>query len=51
MADYDGYEPTGALQNLVNEDHDWIQQYGRDHPEHFGGMWVADHHFYAALLQ
>lgn len=40
MNEYDGDEPTGELQMLVNADMQRIMAYGREHPGEFGGTWL-----------
>lgn len=40
MDDYDGDEPTGDLQILVNEDTQRIMAYGQEHAGEFGGSWL-----------
>jgi hypothetical protein len=40
VQDYDGDEPTGELQTLVNQDMTRILEYGQDHPDDYGGRWL-----------
>jgi hypothetical protein len=40
VKNYDGDEPTGALQMLVNQDMEQILAYGQDHPDHHAGRWL-----------
>jgi hypothetical protein len=38
---YDGEEPTGQIQALVNEDLQRIMGYGLSHPDEYGGCWLT----------
>lgn len=40
MAAYDGYEPSGELQQLVHADLWRIGEYGLEHPDAYGGHWL-----------
>jgi hypothetical protein len=40
MQDYDGDEPTGEIQALVNQDMTRILDYGEAHPDEYGGRWL-----------
>jgi hypothetical protein len=40
VQDYDGDEPTGQLQMLVNADMARILEYREDHRDEYGGRWI-----------
>jgi hypothetical protein len=47
---YDGFEPTGDLQMLVNADLQSIAAYGERHPDEYGGCWLQDRHRYGVAF-
>jgi hypothetical protein len=46
VQEYDGSEPTWALQEQVTADRSMIADYGERHASHFGGCWLHDRHLY-----
>jgi hypothetical protein len=46
VQEYDGFEPTWALQEQVTADLSRIAAYGERHANHFGGCWLHDRNLY-----